>query len=105
MRNLNWFLDSFMDTFSQHKTITYRQKRTIQRIQQHIRNYKDNPYIQLTNKDLREHRHHLNAIITITTEHKVALKAIKVDKVLQRIQTHRSLKRFNDKPNSLPSNH
>src|ERR1043165_9224436 len=105
MCKLNWFLDSFMDTFSQHKTITCRQKRTIQRIQQHIRNYKDNPYIQLTNKDLRKHRHHLNAIITITTEYKVALKAIKIDKVLQRIQIHRFLKRLNDKSNSLPSNH
>ena len=83
-----------MDIFSQHKTITYRQKRTIQRIQQHIRNYKDNPHIQLTNKDLREHRHHLNAIITITTEHKVAFKTIKVNKILQRIQNHRSLKKI-----------
>ena len=94
-----------MDTFSQHKTITYRQKRTIQRIQQHIRNYKDNPYIQLTNKDLREHRYHLNAIITITTKHKVGLKAVKVDKILKRIQVHHFLKKLNNKSNFLSSHH
>lgn len=79
-----------MKPFSQHKNITYRQKRTIQRIQQHIRNYRDNPYIQLTNTDIGEHRYHLNAIITVTTEHNVAQKAIKVDKLLKRIQVHRS---------------
>ena len=94
-----------MDTFSQHKTITYRQKRTIQRIQQHIRNYKDSPYIQLTNKDLIKHRYHLNAIITVTTEHKIAFKAIKVDRILKEIQTYRSSKKPNDKPNSLSSHH
>ena len=79
-----------MKAFSQHKSITYRQKRTIQRIQQHIRNYRDNPHILLNNKDLREHRYHLNAIITVTTEHRVAQKAIKVDKFLKRIQVYRS---------------
>src|ERR1044071_669111 len=78
-----------MDTFSQHKTITYRQKRTIQRIQQHIRNYRDNPYIELTNQEITQYLWHLGAIITIITDHKIALKAIAVDKLLRKIRIYR----------------
>src|ERR1044072_2942929 len=78
-----------MKEFIQHSAITRRQKRSIQRIQQHLRNYRDNPYIELTNQEISQYRWHLEAIITITFEHKIALKAIAVNKLLIRIQTYR----------------
>src|ERR1044072_2851010 len=78
-----------MKEFIQHSAITRRQKRSIQRIQQHLRNYRDNPYIELTNQEITQYRWHLEAIITITFEHKIALKAIAVNKLLIRIQVYR----------------
>src|ERR1044072_9120692 len=78
-----------MKEFIQHSAITRRQKRSIQRIQQHLRNYRDNPYVKLTNQEINQYRWHLEAIITITFEHKVALKAIAVNKLLIRIQAYR----------------
>src|ERR1043165_5480052 len=78
-----------MKKFTQHSAITRRQKRSIQRIQQHLRNYRDNPYIELTNQEIIQYRWHLEAIITITFEHKIALKAIAVNKLLIKIQSYR----------------
>ena len=78
-----------MKEFTQHSAITRRQKRSIQRIQQHLRNYRDNPYIELTNQEITQYRWHLEAIITITFEHKIALKAIAVNKLLIKIQAYR----------------
>src|ERR1044072_5840388 len=78
-----------MKEFIQHSAITRRQKRSIQRIQQHLRNYRDNPYIELTNREIAQYRWHLEAIITITFEHKIALKAIAVNKLLIKIQSYR----------------
>ena|SRR5688572_21140141 len=75
--------------YNQHPAITRRQKRTIQRIQQHIRNYRDNPHITLTNSDIREHLYHLEVIIVITVDYKVANKAIAVSRVLKKIIRHR----------------
>src|ERR1044071_5282015 len=78
-----------MKEFTQHSAITRRQNRSIQRIQQHLRNYRDNPYIELTNQEITQYRWHLEAIITITFEHKIALKAIAVNKLLIKIQVYR----------------
>jgi len=78
-----------MFEFTQHPAISRRQKRSIQRIQQHLRNYRDNPYIKLTNQEITQYLWHLGAIITITTDHKIALKAIAVDKVLRKIRIYR----------------
>src|ERR1043165_6993926 len=78
-----------MKEFSQHPAISRRQKRSIQRIQQHLRNYRDNPYIELTNQEITKYLWHLGAIITITSDHKIALKAIVVDKVLRKIRIYR----------------
>src|SRR6185369_4741622 len=76
-------------SYSQHPAITRRQKRTIQRIQQHVKNYRDNPHITLTNTDIREHLYHLEAIIVITADHKVANKAISVSRILKKIIRYR----------------
>src|ERR1044071_1900123 len=78
-----------MKEFTQHPTISRRQKRSIQRIQQHFRNYRDNPYIELTNQEIVRYLWHLGAIITITSDHKIALKAIAVDKLLRKIRIYR----------------
>src|ERR1043165_5854400 len=78
-----------MKEYSQHPAISRRQKRSIQRIQRHLRNYRDNPYIQLTNQDITQYLWHLGAIITITNDHKIALKAIAVDKLLRKIRIYR----------------
>src|ERR1044071_2950585 len=78
-----------MKEYSQHPAITRRQKRSIQRIQQHLRNYRDNPYIELTNQEITQYLWHLGAIITITNDHKIALKAIAVDKLLRKIRIYR----------------
>src|ERR1044071_8117547 len=78
-----------MKEFAQHSAISRRQKRFIQRIQQHLRNYRDNPYIELTNHEITQYLWHLGAIITITTDHKIALKAIAVDKLLRKIRIYR----------------
>ena len=78
-----------MKEFAQHPAISRRQKRSIQRIQQHLRNYRDNPYIELTNQEITQYLWHLGAIITITTDHKIALKAIAVDKLLRKIKIYR----------------
>src|ERR1043165_811429 len=78
-----------MKEFTQNSAIPRRQKRSIQRIQQHLRNYRDNPYIELTNQEITQYRWHLEAIITITFEHKIALKAIAVNKLLIKIQSYR----------------
>src|ERR1043166_7648286 len=75
--------------FIQHPAISRRQKRSIQRIQQHLRNYHDNPYIELTNQEITQYLWHLGAIITITNNHKIALKAIAVDKLLRKIRIYR----------------
>src|ERR1043165_6547392 len=77
-----------MKEFAQHPTISRRQKRFIQRIQQHLRNYRDNPYIELTNQKIIQYLWHLGAIITIITDHKIALKAIVVDKLLRKIRIY-----------------
>src|ERR1043165_6180780 len=78
-----------MKEYSQHPAISRRQKRSIQRIQQHLRNYRDNPYIALTNQEITQYLWHLGAIITITSDHKIALKAIAVDKLLRKIRIYR----------------
>src|ERR1043166_20799 len=78
-----------MTEFAQHPAISRRQKRSIQRIQQHLRNYRDNPYISLTNQEISQYLWHLGAIITITNDHKIALKAIAVDKLLRKIRIYR----------------
>src|ERR1044072_743204 len=78
-----------MTEFAQHPAISRRQKRSIQRIQQHLRNYRDNPYISLTNQEITQYLWHLGAIITITNDHKIALKAIAVDKLLRKIRIYR----------------
>ena len=78
-----------MTEFEQHPAISRRQKRSIQRIQQHLRNYRDNPYISLTNQEITQYLWHLGAIITITNDHKIALKAIAVDKLLRKIRIYR----------------
>ena len=78
-----------MKEYSQHPAISRRQKRSIQRIQQHLRNYKDNPYIELTDREITQYLWHLGAIITITFDHKIALKAIAVDKLLRKIRIYR----------------
>ena len=78
-----------MKEFTQHSAISRRQKRSIQRIQQHLRNYRDNPYIELTNQEITQYLWHLGAIITITNDHKIALKAIAVDKLLKKIRIYR----------------
>jgi hypothetical protein len=78
-----------MKEFAQHPAISRRQKRSIQRIQQHLRNYRDNPYIELTNQEIAQYLWYLEAIITITNDHKIALKAIAVDKLLRKIRIYR----------------
>src|ERR1044071_4701541 len=78
-----------MKEFSQHPAISRRQKRSIQRIQQHLRNYRDNPYIELTNREITEYLWHLGAIITITNDHKITLKATAVNKLLRKIRIYR----------------
>src|ERR1043165_3801472 len=78
-----------MKEFAQHPAISRRQKQSIQRIQQHLRNYRDNPYIELTNQDITQYLWHLEAIITITSDHKIALKAIAVNKLLRKIRIYR----------------
>src|ERR1044071_7700762 len=78
-----------MKEFTQHPTISRRQKRSIQQIQQHLRNYRDNPYIELINQEIIQYLWHLGAIITITNDHKIALKAIAVDKLLKKIRIYR----------------
>src|ERR1044072_498119 len=78
-----------MTEFAQHPAISRRQKRSIQRIQQHLRNYRDNPYVSLTNQEITQYLWHLGAIITITNDHKIALKAIAVDKLLRKIRIYR----------------
>src|ERR1044072_3610721 len=78
-----------MKEYSQHPAISRRQKRSIQRIQQHLRNHRDNPYIELTNQEIVQYLWHLGAIITITNDHKIALKAIAVDKLLRKIRIYR----------------
>ena len=78
-----------MKEYSQHPAISRRQKRSIQRIQQHLRNYRNNPYIELTNQEIAQYRWHLEAIIIITFDHKIALKAIAVNKLLIKIQVYR----------------
>src|ERR1043165_10199569 len=78
-----------MKEYSQHPAISRRQKRSIQRIQQHLRNYQDNPYIQLTNQEITQYLWHLRAIITITNDHKIHLKVIAVDKLLRKIRIYR----------------
>src|ERR1043165_5297838 len=78
-----------MKEYSQHPAITRRQKRSIQRIQQHLQNYRDNPYIELTNQEITQYLWHLGVIITITTDHKIVLKAIAVDKLLRKIRIYR----------------
>src|ERR1043166_5599330 len=75
--------------FIQHPIILRRQKRSIQRIQQHLRNYRNNPYIELTNQEITQYLWHLGAIITITNDHKIALKAIAIDKLLRKIRIYR----------------
>src|ERR1043165_2772245 len=75
--------------FAQYPAISRRQKRSIQRIQQHLRNYRDNPYIELTNQEITQYLWHLGAIITITTDHKIALKVIAIDKLLRKIRIYR----------------
>src|ERR1043165_7651824 len=82
-----------MKEFAQHPAISRRQKRSIQRIQQHLRNYRDNPYIELTNREITQYLWHLGAIITITSDHKIALKAIAVDKLLRKIRIYRKKNR------------
>src|ERR1043166_3220974 len=78
-----------MTEFAQHPAISRRQKRSIQRIQQHLRNYRENPYINLSNQEITQYLWHLRAIITITNDHKIALKAIAVDKLLRKIRIYR----------------
>src|ERR1043166_3105728 len=78
-----------MIEFAQHPAISRRQKRSIQRIQQHLRNYQDNLYIELTNQEITQYLWHLEAIITITSNYKIALKAIAVDKLLRKIRIYR----------------
>src|ERR1043165_1078044 len=78
-----------MKEFSQHPAISRQQKRSIQRIQQHLQNYRDNPYIELTNQEITQYLWHLGAIITITNDHKIVLKAIAVDKLLRKIRIYR----------------
>src|ERR1044072_2343899 len=78
-----------MKEFTQHPAISRHQKRSIQRIQQYLRNYRNNPYIELTNQKITQYLWHLGAIITITAEHKIALKAIAIDKLLRRIRIYR----------------
>src|ERR1044072_2049078 len=78
-----------MKEFAQYPAILRRQKRSIQRIQQHLKNYRDNPYIELTNQEITQYLWHLGAIITITSDHKIALKAIAVDKLLRKIRIYR----------------
>src|ERR1043165_5599009 len=78
-----------MLNFAQYPAIFRRQKRSIQRIQQHLQNYRNNLYIELTNQEITQYLWHLGAIITITTNHKIALKAIVVDKLLRRIRIYR----------------
>src|ERR1043165_9761844 len=78
-----------MKEYSQHPAISRRQKRSIQRIQQHLRNYRNNPYIELTNQEIIQYLWHLGAIITITNDHKIALKAIAIDKLLRKIRIYR----------------
>src|ERR1043166_5262795 len=75
--------------FIQHPVISRRQKRSIQRIEQHLRNYRENPYVELTNQEIIQYLWHLRAIITITNDHKIALKAIAVDKLLRKIRIYR----------------
>src|ERR1044072_9232208 len=82
-----------MKEYSQHPAISRRQKRSIQGIQQHLRNYRDNPYIELTNREIAQYLWHLEAIITITNDHKIALKAIAVDKLLRKIKIYRKKNR------------
>src|ERR1044071_6785674 len=77
-----------MKEFTQHPAISRRQKQSIQRIQQYLRNYRNNPYIELTNQEITQYLWHLAAIITITTNHKIALKAIAVDKLLRKIRIY-----------------
>src|ERR1044072_9667558 len=78
-----------MKEYSQHPAISRCQKRSIQRIQQHLQNYRDNPYIELTNQEIIQYLWYLEAIITITADHKIALKAIAVDKLLRKIRIYR----------------
>src|ERR1043165_3927688 len=78
-----------MKEYSQQPAISRRQKRSIQRIQQHLRNYRNNLYIELTNQEITQYLWHLEAIITITNDHKIALKAIAVDKLLRKIRIYR----------------
>src|ERR1044072_2771620 len=78
-----------MKKYSQHSAISRCQKRSIQQIQQHLRNYRDNPYIELINQEITQYLWHLGAIITITNDHKIALKAIAVDKLLKKIRIYR----------------
>src|ERR1043165_3814157 len=78
-----------MKEFAQHPAISRRQKRSIQRIQQHLRNYRDNSYIELTNQKITQYLWHLGAIITITSDHKIALKVIAIDKLLRKIRIYR----------------
>src|ERR1044072_4140070 len=78
-----------MKEFAQYPAISRCQKRSIQRIQQYLRNYRDNPYIELTNQEITQYLWHLGAIITITADHKIALKAIAVDKLLRKIRIYR----------------
>src|ERR1044072_3462384 len=91
-----------MKEYSQHPAISRRQKRSIQRIQQHLRNYRDNPYIELTNQEITQYLWHLGAIITITNDHKIALKAIAVDKVLRKIRIYRKKNGTPSVPRRLP---
>src|ERR1044072_7858713 len=76
-----------MTEIAQHPAISRWQKRSIQRIQQHLRNYRDNPYIKLTNQEIIQYLWHLGVIITITNNYNIAQKAIAVDK-LRKIKTY-----------------
>jgi hypothetical protein len=80
---------TFTQQVQQHPARTRIQKRSIQRIQIHIRNWQDNPHINISNEDLAEHIWNLECIITITTDHKVAQKAIKVLKLLNKLRRFR----------------
>src|ERR1044072_1141807 len=54
-----------------------------------MKEYSQHPYIELTNQEITQYLWHLGAIITITADHKIALKVIAVDKLLRKIRIYR----------------
>ena len=74
-----------------NRKLIYRQKRKIQSIQLHIKNYRDNPHIQLSDNDIVDHLYHLEVIADVTEDSKVAKKANSLRKLILRIKRYRIL--------------